>query len=635
MLLKLLRIFCIAWLLLLAGLSQADERILSFHSDIQINPDRSMNVTETIKVRAEGHKIRHGIYRDFPTRYTDQYGNDYHVVFQVLSVQRDGKPESYHQEDLANGVRTYIGKSNYYLPQGEYTYTISYRTTRQLGFFKTFDELYWNVTGNGWDFAIDKASALVRLPKRVASSDLRMSAYTGYKGSKGRDFKHEITNEGYAYFESTQPLSLHEGLTIAVGWPKGIIRAPTSAELRAQFIQDNKAALINLGILLVLFVYYLLIWFKVGRDPARGTFIPLYTPPKGYSPASMRYVNRMGYDDKTFSTAIINLAVKGFLRIEQYGSDYTLTRAEPSPKLELAAGEKVLLGKLFKSDSQIEVGTKTTSTDRTALKSAKSEHKKSLSRDYNKLYFRANSGWISIGVLLTLLIAISMMITAHTAAGTFLIVWISIWSIIVLFMTFQVYKAWSSVWYAGGDIGNAIYLTFVSLPVWAPELFALFQLFKIFSLLAIASLLIAAVLNVSFYQWLKAPTLAGRMLLDKIDGFRDYLEMAEKDDLNLHNPPDKTPALFEIYLPFAVALGVEQKWAEKFSSVFTQLEKNGQRYAPAWYQGQNFTVAGFGTFASSFASSVSSAASPPGSSSGSGGGGSSGGGGGGGGGGGW
>ena len=123
-------VFCLAGLLLLTGLAQADERILSYHSDIQINPDRSMIVTETIRVRAEGKRINRGIYRDFPTRYTDHYGNDYHVGFEVLSVQRDGNAESYHQKDLANGVRTYIGKSNVFLRHGEYTYEIKYRTTK-------------------------------------------------------------------------------------------------------------------------------------------------------------------------------------------------------------------------------------------------------------------------------------------------------------------------------------------------------------------------------------------------------------------------------------------------------------------------------------------------------------------------
>ncbi|MEJ2142877.1 MAG: DUF2207 domain-containing protein [Gammaproteobacteria bacterium] len=634
MLRKLLAVVCLAGLLL-TGLAQAEERILSYHSDIQVYPDRSMIVTETIRVRAEGNKIKRGIFRDFPTRYPDHYGNDYHVGFQVLSVQRDGKAESYHQEDLSNGVRTYIGRKNYFLPHGEYTYEIRYRTTKQLGFFDDFDELYWNVTGNGWDFPIDKASAVVRLPQYVAAADLRLAAYTGYQGRKGVAYQHAITDEGNAYFETTRPLARHEGLTIAVGWPKGIIQAPTAGELRAQFFQDNKSGLINLGLLLVLFVYYLFTWHKVGRDPASGTIIPLYTPPKGYSPAAMRYINNMGYDDKTFSTAIINLAVKGLLRIEQIAEGYQLTRTYPNYKAERAPGEKVLLGRLFRGHDSIELNKNISSTERNALQMAESAHKMSLNRNYNKLYFKTNSGWIVIGVLLTLLIALSMFITAPNGEARFMTVWTSIWTFGVFGLTFSVFKAWSAVWRTGSGTGAAIFISLFSLPFWAGEVFGLTILVKNFSLLAIGSLLGAVLLNVGFFQWLKAPTLAGRKLLDKIEGFRDYLEMAEKDEMNLRNPPDKVPALFEVYLPYAVALDVEQQWADKFSAVFAKLEKDGQHYSPAWYHGHDFTVASIGSFASSFASSVSSASTPPGSSSGSGGGGSSGGGGGGGGGGGW
>lgn len=635
MLRRLLAVSCLVGLWLLSGPAQADERILYYYSDIQVNTDRSLVVTETIKVRAEGNKIKRGIYRDFPTRYSDHYGNDYHVGFQVLSVQRDGKHESYHQEALANGVRTYIGKRNYFLPHGEYTYRIRYRTTGQLGFFEEFDELYWNVTGNGWDFAIDKASAQVRLPHTVAEADLRLAAYTGYQGSQGKDYQQYITDEGHAFFETTRPLARHQGLTIAVGWPKGIIPEPSAAEVRAQFFQDNKTGLVNLGLLLLLLAYYLYTWHKVGRDPASGTIIPLYTPPKGYSPAAMRYINRMGYDDKTFSTAIINLAVKGLIRIEQFAEGYQLTRTYPNYKAERAPGEKALLARLFKSHDSIELNHNISSSERNALQMAQSTHKMSLHRNYNKLYFRTNSGWIALGVLLTLLIIIAMFITAPNKEAGFLTVWTGLWTFGVFGLSAMVYKAWSNVWRSGSGTGAAIFISLFSLPFWGGELFGLYMLVKHFSLLAIACLLGAVLLNVGFYQWLKAPTLAGRKLLDKIEGFRDYLEMAEKDEMNLRNPPDRIPELFEIYLPYAVALDVEQQWAEKFSTVFAQLEKDGRHYSPAWYHGHDFSVAGIGDFASSFASSVSSASTPPGSSSGSGGGGSSGGGGGGGGGGGW
>ena len=111
-----------------------------------------MTVVETITVNSTGNVIKRGIYREFPTRYKDRHGNNYVVDFSVNEVLRDGKPESYHLEGLSNGTRVYIGRKEVFLNPGTYTYTIRYSTNRQLGFFKDHDELYWNVTGNGWSF---------------------------------------------------------------------------------------------------------------------------------------------------------------------------------------------------------------------------------------------------------------------------------------------------------------------------------------------------------------------------------------------------------------------------------------------------------------------------------------------------
>src|SRR5262249_41417133 len=143
------------------------ERIRSFDSHITVSLDRSMEVTETITVQSAGAKIRHGIYRDFPTRYKDRLGNNYSVTFDIVGVERDGRPEAYHTENLSNGVGVYFGSSGYELPPGLHTYRFTYRTSRQLGFFKDHDELYWNVTGTGWGFPIDVATATVVLPDAV------------------------------------------------------------------------------------------------------------------------------------------------------------------------------------------------------------------------------------------------------------------------------------------------------------------------------------------------------------------------------------------------------------------------------------------------------------------------------------
>jgi uncharacterized membrane protein len=138
---------------------------------------------------------------------------------------------------------------------------------------------------------------------------------------------------------------------------------------------------------------------------------------------------------------------------------------------------------------------------------------------------------------------------------------------------------------------------------------------------------------------MKRPTLRGRKLLDEVLGFKDYLEIAEKHEMELRNPPQKTPQLFEKYLPYALALGVDQSWAEKFAAVIGNAQMpDGQPYSPAWYSG-SWNSRSLGRTTSSLTSSLSTAVTqsvtPPGSSSGGGGGGFSGGGGGGGGGGGW
>ncbi len=134
-------------LLLLPLCVVADERILSFHSEIRVMASGMIEVTETIKVRAEGKRIRRGIYRDFPTEYTDRYGNEYEVAFEPYAVLRNDRGEAFHTQPIRGGVRTYFGRSDRFVEHGVHTYTFRYEASRMLGFFDEHDELYWNVTG--------------------------------------------------------------------------------------------------------------------------------------------------------------------------------------------------------------------------------------------------------------------------------------------------------------------------------------------------------------------------------------------------------------------------------------------------------------------------------------------------------
>jgi uncharacterized membrane protein len=156
--------------------------------------------------------------------------------------------------------------------------------------------------------------------------------------------------------------------------------------------------------------------------------------------------------------------------------------------------------------------------------------------------------------------------------------------------------------------------------------------------LLIGTAVLLGVMNLVFFYLLRAPTLPGRKLMDEIEGFRLYMTTAEEERLKVLHPPEKTPELFERYLPYALALDCENEWNAKFATVLAAAAMAGAAQ-PSWYSGRNWDAGRTGSFTdslgSSLSSSVASASTAPGSRSGSGGGGSSGGGGGGGGGSGW
>jgi uncharacterized membrane protein YgcG len=565
------------------------ERILSFQSLVTIHPNATLTVTETIKIWSTGNIFNHGIYRDFPTDYTDRMGIQYHVGLTVLSVERDGAPENYHLAQRSNGIRIYIGNREISISPGQHAYTLTYETNRQIGFFEKFDELYWNVTGTGWAMPILEASAIFELPP--GATVLSTEGYTGPYGSKNKNFSVTQDFLGRPNFRTTVPLYAGEGLTAVVSWPKGFVQPPSATAEIQYLAQDNLGLLAGMLGLLLILIYYFSVWYLLGRDPKKGTIIPLYHPPTNLCPASIRMIRKMGFDNKTFTIAILNMAVKNFLKIIEHdnallnifgaGRSFVLqknsslpTPRQPSSSLnkpitDLTPEEFAIATILFGSEEEIALKNENYRTFQLAIKSLNSR----LSQKLEKIYFLTNKEFF--------------------AAGAFL-------SGLVGFFTF------AKLAEAG------ILLLFV----WAGII----------------------LLNIMFYHLLKAPTLQGRKIMDQIEGFRMFLTVTEKERLKLLNPPEKTPELFERYLPYALALDVEQAWGEQFSEILRRAAETGD-YHPTWYYGgtwTHFNAASFSTgLNSSFSSAIASASTPPGSSSGGGGGGFSGGGGGGGGGGGW
>jgi uncharacterized membrane protein YgcG len=627
-----LLIALIGWSLL-AVHAIAEERITSFVSEATINTDGSLDVTETIAVIAEGSTIKRGILRDFPTRYRDRNGLRVNVGFEVTSVERDGRDEHYAVEYLSNGKRIRIGNKDVFLDDGPHVYRISYRTTRQLGFFQGYDELYWNVTGNGWTFAIDRAEAVIALPP--GAEIVQHAAYTGPQGATGQDFR-VLQGEGSTYrATTTRSLWSGEGFTVAVGFTKGIVPAPSGADKLRQTLWDNVGIAALVASVLGVFFYYFWAWSRVGRDPPKGTIIPLFAPPEGLGPAGVRYVWRHEFDDKTFAASVVGLAVNGRAKIHDNDGEFAIERlANQGPAL--TTSETALYSALSAGKTELK------QSNHRRVAAAREALESSLRKLFEGTAFARNRKWFWWGLVLSvvLLIASALLLPVEQAAiGIGMGAWAGIWwGVMLVFIS----KAIGGLFQRGiaNKIGSVFLLLFM-IPFVSAGLFFPTVAFWGSGSLGLIVLAVAAVtmgiMNFVFFKLLSAPTIEGRKLIDQIEGFRMYMTTAEEDRLDALTPPEKTPELFEKYLPYALALDCENEWNEKFAAVLAAAGIAAA--APAWYAGTHWNSGNLGGFTdsigSSLAASTASSSSPPGSRSGSGGGGSSGGGGGGGGGSGW
>ena len=620
----------LAWFVVAAALwlvlpARADERILDFHSDITVRADASLQVREIIRVRCEGNRIRHGIFRDFPTRYRDRLGNNYVVGLAILRGHIvGGEEDSYHTEQLLNGVRIKLGDPVALLSPGDYTFELVYTVTRELGFFDDHDELYWNVNGLGWQFPADHVSATVTLPVAVDPARVQLAAYTGPKNSKDQNFRSALDASGTISFATTHSLGPEEGLTVVVGFPKGLVTEPTREELVRKFWEENLGVAAGGAGLVVVMIYFAVVWFWRGRDPRRGAIMVLYEPPPELSPAAMRYLQRMGYDHRVFACAVVNLAVKGFLSIQEHGASYELKRRR-RPDATLPPEEAHLMEQLFSTEDHLSVGSSRSETIRGAVKTLTED----LKAAENLRLFRRNTGWFAIGILLSVATTAGILLglegdTAPFAFG--LSFWLLIWTVGTSMLIWQVRNAWKAKRSGTAKPG-------AQGPGAAAMIASVFTFFELLALGAFVwltgvwvGLIIAALVaaNVLFHHLLKAPTPEGRRLLDKVEGFAEYLRAVHGSQLSRLDAPGKSPALWEKYLPYAMALGLEQQWGRQFAEVLAAAATAGGGtavvYTPRWYRGGDFARfdhTGFSqSFGESFSSVVSSASSPPGSSSG-------------------
>lgn len=623
----------------LAVPASAEERILGFDSQVTVNRDGSLDITETIRANAENVKINRGIFRDFPTKYDGRRGERINVGFELVSVERDGQSERSNVESLSNGVRVRVGNPDVIIPVGEHTYRIRYRTNRQLGYFDGFDELYWNVTGSGWDFPIDQASASITLPSPANFGD--RAYYTGRQGGTGTTARVAEERPGYIRFETTAPLSPREGLTVAAAFPKGVVDAPSTATKARNFLADWAPPLVAAGGLLGLIAFLFHAWRRVGRDPPAGTVVPLFNPPADLSPAAMRYVVNQGIDNRAFAAAIVDAAVKGHVRIVEEDSGIFsstkryIERLRPGPDARpLEAAEETAINHLASPGERIEMDNENHVAFSNSIKNLKSI----LDKRFEDKAFKRNTLW------------------AVAAFGLALgVLWITAGAIIVseglpeakialasLLMFGLAAVCWALIPKRDGLIGWILKaIPFILVGIGAVIAFPMiFIALEAGRWLPIGIAALGIPIGLATFFWISAPTPEGRTTLDQIAGFKQYLSITEREKLNRMHAPEDNIEVFERFLPYAIALGVENRWADRFEDVLkAAMVAGGTGTAFGWYSGSHSPWNDIGGFTDSvgdtLSNSVSSASTAPGSSSGSGGGGFSGGGGGGGGGGGW
>ena len=595
-----------------------DERILSFRSEITVLPDASLAVHETIRVRAAQRGIKHGIYRDFPTRFRSSEGIWFNVPFSLTEVLRDGKPEPWQTKELENGLRAYVGNADLLLEPGEHTYTIAYKTDRQLGFFSDHVELVWNVTGYEWTLPIDVVEARVLLPHGISGVSLEVN--TGARGSKEREAEFSWGGEAGASFRATRPFQPGEGFAVIVKWPKGFVQEPAEPQLWWwYFLGSNRSAIAGMAGLLLVLTYYVLVGRQVGRDPQRGVIVPRGEVPEGLSPAAIRVVRTGKYDERALAATVVHMAIKGYLVIEERGGKFTLYRGQAGSAV--LTPEEALVANDLHLERVEQIGIE--SANHVQVGAAVNGLKNFLRASLERFYVLRNREFLLPGVALSVIVLGSTLtlepgLRSFTRGLTALLLFF--WTLGVSLLTVQIEYRWHDVFLRRGHRRDTLFhaasISVFAIPFFVAEIVGLGLIIWLGSYSYGVVLLGVAFLNVHFHYLFKAPASAGRRLLDRIEGFAVWLAAAEADGMSRFGP-ELTPEVYEKFLPYAIALDRESQWSLQCAAVLAHTGGDGLSYQPAWCQfestGGGGSPAPFaGVVGDAFCAAIASSAVAPG-----------------------
>ena len=490
-----------------------DWHIARFESHIYVASDGVTTVNEHIDLVFSGEY--HGIYRDIPVEYPGPRGSNYTLFLKVTSVL-DGSGHALKYESSTQNSSRHL---KIYIPDAVDTtrsVIISYKVTNAVRWFDGHDELYWNVTGNDWPVPIDSAAASITFPGNAAGN-LRAQAFRGAYGSQEQDATAEVRNNTVVV-EANSPLSMRDGLTADVYISKGVLTQPSKGTQAMWFLRSNPIVLLPLWAFIVMFAF----WWTKGRDPKPDISVaPMYEPPKDMTPAEVGTLIDDVVHPRDITCTMVDLAVKGYLKIEETESkvllfthrDYTFHALKPPDTWNaLQLHERVMLDHMFTGGAtevrlsdlknQFYVAIPTMKSD--ILAELKGKGMYSVDPESAHAYVLA-------GIL-------------FTAAP---------------FVLAQV-LGWGSMFDSPG--------------------------------LLIAAGILALIIVFLFARIMTAKSLKGVRTKVEILGFQEFINRVDADRLQ-RMPPDT----FEKFLPYAMALGIENRWAKAFQGI-TQNQ-------PTWYVG--------------------------------------------------
>ncbi|MET3602090.1 DUF2207 domain-containing protein [Martelella mangrovi] len=549
------------FLLLLISLAPAAarERIERFESDITIGPTGRLDITETIAIKAEGYRIEHGIYRDLPIAGQTSEGGIYPGALQVLSATLDGEPVAMRIARRSDYVRIFLGDAGTDLEPGSHTFVLSYRTGPQVNSREGQGEFYWNVTGSYWAFPIDRAAAIIHLPEGAAAS--RIAGYTGAFGSTRTDVTRRVSPDGGTVDVATYHiLDPEEGLTVAVGFPKGFVSEPDAADQLWWSVRGNPGAAISVIGLGTLALIFLLVSRRI-RKPAevhskRYPVVERRKPPRGTTPAEVQYITmRRMLGHSALVATVINLGLRGLMTIVPEGKAWRIVLQEGADKArELAPEEETLVLGLRDEGGSILVDRK----NRKTLRLLYGDFSRAVRAAHGRRYYAPNGKWKLVAAFLCCGVAAALALTGMDGEGPVLVYGPLL--PIVLGLCFAGFDARASADTFRNAAGNGMGGGLVaSVGLWLMVGFFT----GAFGWATALGLVATPVLFWVFAARIGQPTEEGSAREAEIEGLRLYLERVGDMRHANRSERDALPTL----LPFAVALNMKSEWSHAFDTV--------------------------------------------------------------------